>query len=715
LFNRRTFLKTGMTALPLASILEIPSLAEPAGAPAAEKPWQQKVRRVGQLNFTEHDAVALNVEEWADYYKSIHADAVFISITGIIAYYPTNVPFHHRSKFLGDRDLFGECVAAARKRNIHVVGRMSPDLNFEDALQAHPEWSMRDKEGNALHSVEDPRLFRTCMFSTYMTDYMPAVMREVNAKYEVDCFYTNGWPPLGNLPVCYCAVCKNLPPPGTPAYWEKFNERVFYLWKLYDGIAKEKKPTSFFFANLGGGVHGGPNLAELGAFCSWFQADNQGRGGEDAPIWGCTMQGRVCNAVLDGKIAANVTGSYSTGPIRWRNASKSAAEATMWLCETQASGMVPYWHFVGGEKGLGEDRRWQTIGRTYFDWSAQHDQHFENKKTIANIGVVFGQRTQLFYQHASDVLMRQYMDGIYYALLEGRFFFDLIHEDRLQPERLSKYAAIILPNTALLSDQQCEQLRAYVKSGGSLMATFETSMYDEHNVRRAEFGLADVFGIHAAGPVIGTKGNAYYGRIERQHPILEGFHDTNWLPGAEYRLPVAPVENPVLTVVPGFVAYPPELAYPPQSQTNEPAVVLREQGKSRLAYFPGDIERTLWASGHTDLSQLLQNTIRWVSGGETPVSVTGDGLVECFAWETEAGFAVHVLNYTNPNTHRGWMRTNYPIGPQKVRVQIPEGRKVSRVQLLRSGHDIPFRVTERRIEFTIPSVTDYEIAALFSV
>ena len=177
MFNRRTFLKTGMTALPLASMLEIPSLAA-APEPPVEKPWQQKVRRVGQLNFTEHDAVALNVEEWADYYKSIHADAVFISITGIIAYYPTNVPFHHRSKFLGDRDLFGECVAAARKRNIHVVGRMSPDLNFEDALQAHPEWSMRDKEGNALHSPEDPRLFRTCMFSTYMTDYMPAVMRD---------------------------------------------------------------------------------------------------------------------------------------------------------------------------------------------------------------------------------------------------------------------------------------------------------------------------------------------------------------------------------------------------------------------------------------------------------------------------------------------------------------------------------------------------------
>ena len=81
------------------------------------------------------------------------------------------------------------------------------------------------------------------------------------------------------------------------------------------------------------------------------------------------------------------------------------------------------------------------------------------------------------------------------------------------------------------------------------------------------------------------------------------------MPGAEFRVPIAPVDNPVLTVVPGFVAYPPELAYPPTPNTNIPAVVLREKGASRLAYIAGDIERTMWVSGHTDLSRLLQNTV----------------------------------------------------------------------------------------------------------
>ena len=45
-------------------------------------------------------------------------------------------------------------------------------------------------------------------------------------------------------------------------------------------------------------------------------------------------------------------------------------------------------------------------------------------------------------------------------------------------------------------------------------------------------------------------------------------------------------------------------------------------------------------------------------------------MIETFVWETQAGFAVHVLNYTNPAMHRGWIRDFYPIDyiPQGVRL-----------------------------------------------
>ena len=179
-------------------------------------------------------------------------------------------------------------------------------------------------------------------------------------------------------------------------------------------------------------------------------------------------------------------------------------------------------------------------------------------------------------------------------------------------------------------------------------------------------------------------------------------------------LPVRAKGEPILSVVPPYTAYPPELSYAPVDRTAEPAVVAREPGASRLLYFPGDLERTAWRSGHTDLTRLLQNSVNWLTRGERPVAVTGDGLVECFAWETGPGFAVHLLNYTNPNLHRGWLRRHYPIGGQEVSVSLPPGRSVSRVQLLRAESDIPFRQQGAVVTFRIPQVQDYEVAAMYS-
>lgn len=707
--NRREFVAFSASAAAAASM---PARLIADAAQASEIPWHQRIRRAGQVNSTEHDPAVLNVEEWADYWASLKTDVVMVSVTGILAFYPSKVPFHKQGQYLNGRDFTGELVTAAKKRNIRAIARFSPDLNWGDALEAHPEWFKRDRQGNPIAHTEDARLFQTCMFTTYMTEHMTAIMREVNDRYDIDGLFTNAWPPLGRMPECYCEACKNLPHFDTPAYWDKFTERVLYLWKMWDGIAKEKRPENLFFANMGGAIESGPNMKALENVAYWYNCDNQGRGGDDTPIWGCTLQGRVCNAIMNGRTATNVTASYATGEPRWRNLHKSTEEAQMWMNETVASGMVPWYHFIGGEEGLGADRRWQQPGREYFNWLAKHDAHLTNRASIADIALVMGQRTQRFYRdpELGDPMFN--IHGIYYALLEGRFLFDFLHEQDLVTDKLKKYKTVILPNIALLSDDECAALKNFAANGGSIMASFQTSLYNERNERRKDFGLADLLGIHANGERRTRVGNGYMGRIEKKHPILDGFSGTDWLPGAKWLQPIAPVDDPVMTVIPPFVNYPPELAYPPVQKTDIPDLVARETGGSRLVYFAGDIDRTMWRSGNTDLSRLLQNAVRWVSKGSSPVNIEGKGLVEAFAWETQAGYAIHVLNYTNPNAFKGWIREYYPIGEQRVTMTIPAGKTVSRVELLRGGKDVQFKTTNDRIEFTILNVVDYEIAAL---
>jgi hypothetical protein len=204
-------------------------------------------------------------------------------------------------------------------------------------------------------------------------------------------------------------------------------------------------------------------------------------------------------------------------------------------------------------------------------------------------------------------------------------------------------------------------------------------------------------------------------RMERPHPLTEGFAGTTLLPGPEHRLPVRAREGtpPLLTVVPAYPAFPPEMVYPRTPRTDEPAVLLREQGRSRVVYFPGDVERTFWRSGNPDLGRLLAQAIRWLRGPEpAPVTVDGEGVVEAFAWETEPGYALHLLNYTNPNMTRGFVRRFYAIGPQAVRFDVAPGRRITRVEALRARRALPFRQQGTAVRFEVPGVVDYEVVAL---
>src|SRR5579871_324691 len=614
-------------------------------SPASGTPWYQTMRRCGQVNFNERDPLELNINEWLDYWSRLKINALLLNGGGIVAFYPTRIPYHHKSRFLADRDLFGDFAKAAKARGIRVVAGVDCNYSWEEAWKAHPEWFEQNSAGEPITNDQSPWLYKTCMYSAYFTEQMPAIIREINELYDVDGFFTNGWPGAEGPSRCHCAECRGMGEPGTPEFRDRHLARVLEIWKLWDSTAKQKKWDSLYVGNLGGGIRASTDLMAISKVAGWFNADHQGRTGS-TPIWDCAQQSRVAHCVMKGRTITNVTGAYANSHPLWRHTSKSPEEATMWMAQTTASGMVPWYHWLGGAP---KDLRWRETGRRFFDWIAQHERHFINRKSIARIAFVFSERGNAFYKPPGGADPTEFLQGLYYALLEARIPFDFVHENDLVAETLSKYSALLLPNVALLSDAQCSQIEAFAARGGSILATFETSLYDERGMARPDFGLAQLFGIGKSTATQGPNGNASYARIVGQHEILRGFENTSLLPGAEYRVPVqaSGIEN-ILAALPAYPAYPPEMVYAPSEPAPEPAIVLRDRGQSRLAYIPGDIDRSFWRSGNPDLSRLLQNVITWLVHGRPPVRVSGEGVLELFAWETEPGFALHLLNYTTP-------------------------------------------------------------------
>ena len=82
-------------------------------------------------------------------------------------------------------------------------------------------------------------------------------------------------------------------------------------------------------------------------------------------------------------------------------------------------------------------------------------------------------------------------------LVRHHILYDVIPTHRLGRFDLARYEVVLLRSLLFLSDRDCRQLRAFVRGGGTLIATNATSLYDENWLRREDYGLADVLGVSA--------------------------------------------------------------------------------------------------------------------------------------------------------------------------------------------------------------------------
>ena len=137
--NRREFLGAAALAAPAA-------MALPQSAPP-DPGWVDRPMRWAQLTLVEDDPEHYDVNFWLDYFRRTHSDAACLSAGGCVAYYPTKVPLHYRSKWLGNRDAFGELVAGCRKLNMAVIARTDPHAAHQDVYDAHPDWIAVEADG----------------------------------------------------------------------------------------------------------------------------------------------------------------------------------------------------------------------------------------------------------------------------------------------------------------------------------------------------------------------------------------------------------------------------------------------------------------------------------------------------------------------------------------------------------------------------------------
>ncbi|HKE21250.1 MAG TPA: beta-galactosidase trimerization domain-containing protein [Bryobacteraceae bacterium] len=720
--GRREFLRTtALTASGLALASEIAAAAETA-------PWFDRPMRWAQLTLAENDPGQYDPHFWLEYFRRTHSDGACLSAGGCVAYYPTEIPLHYRSRWMKDSDPFGELYAGCRKLNMTVLARTDPHAAHQDVYDAHPDWIAVDAEGRKRRHWSMPELWVTCALGPYNFEFMTQVTHEIVARYKVDGIFSNRWAGSG---MCYCEHCRenfhkatglDLPRTSNPhdpsrrAYIVWKQQRLFELWRVWDAAIRGANPDARFVANSGGGALSELDMKTVGELASTLFADRQARSGLAAP-WAAGKNGKEYRAGLGMKA---IGGIFSVGveePYRWKDSVQSAAEVRLWALDGVANGLRPWFTKFCGTL---HDPRWLKPVEELYGWLYRNERYLRNTEPLARVALVFSQQTAHFYGgETARARVEDHILGWYQALVEARIPFEMAHDELLAPEHIGRFKVLVLPNLAALSDRQCAQLRDFVSRGGSLVATHETSLYDEWGVRRADFGLADLFGAGYDGALDARMMNSYL-RLEqdasgKRHPILSGLEDAPRIINGVARVHARATfdyRNPPLTLIPSYPDLPMEEVFPRVEKTDIPGVFVRETGGGRVVYFPWDIDRTFWEVLSPDHFRLLRNAVDWAANEPRPVTVTGPGILDVTVWRQQDSMTVHLVNLTNPMMMKGPIREFIPLPPQRVTIRLPRAHKARAVKLLAGGQSARIEQSAGVVELTVPSILDHELIAL---
>jgi hypothetical protein len=712
----------------------------------------------GQLNIQEHDPAHINIEWWKDFWRRTHIDGVTLNAGGIIHYYPTAQPLNWISPWLGNRDLFGELVQAARELGLKVLARFTPSRVHEEFAARHPDWCLTDSNGQPMPDPgHDPgssgQMYHVCLNGPYYRWWIPEVMfREVMERYDVDGFFFNAWQNAATtLGPCHCIACRKgfaaatgleMPTkrewsdPAWQAWLDWHSECCLSLAQQWQNAAKALKPSATAVLNLGHGLEpvnmSGRRYKALCAAHDMIDADHQTRHQGDPP-WIFAATGKLMRSLVDSaeggsapgrsKPYYHLFGAYGgTGRI----ASQPPAEHTLIMAEAAASGSRLWYHVIGAS---GEDRRCFEAIERFFDFYHRHREFYRDTESCAEIAVAYSQRIYDIYgQDQSSRLVTEPFRGVYHALVRARLPFDMIHVDDLDDDALRRFRVLVLPNQACLSNAQCEAVRKFVQAGGALVATFETSRFDENGKRRDDFALADIFGVSSAadfphGPIRNA-----YARLEAREELGSGFNGTNVLPLPEMHFcPVSLLEgsSAALTLIPPIPHMPPERAFFRAARTDTPLAVIRSHGKGRVAYFPFDIDRICASANSPDHRRLLENAVRWALKEPPSVFIEGPGIVDVHVyrqWEeaekAPARVLIHMVNCTTPDLWLPPAAEIAPVGEQRLTVHLGKlleaasSRRVRRARLLWRGEEARFEGDGDIVRVAIPSIEAYEILAL---
>jgi hypothetical protein len=760
--NRRTFLKGAAAALSLNDGARADGVTTAANYSGQD---QQRLRALPQDDFLVPDWLRYAQAVYFDGYsppvyphidefdagrllqivKSLGGDVLRFQPIGYWAYYPSKVfPVHEE---LGTRDLIDEVSRECRRLGVRqycYTGYGAALMLTPEYLQKYPkyaDWLLLGPDGKPYgrygHNGWMTPLHRICATGDTYRDAIREVVKEL-CRHDIDGLYFDAPSPFGYSGICFCASCRNNFQKfsgidlerlaslgklnGLPFEWDTLPENVdmealiaWYAW------ANELTKQDFLeFRKI---IHSSGKFM----FChdgAWV--------GTSLPLEYQIPDGFMVEASreLYDRLMTGMMGASMTHPYKKVAQMYMGSYAVTWFGEPphEQPGVVHNTNLEDSHEirmegfsalACGNTPLYATANRLYFqigsgsakpaqevfDLMRRVKEMHADSVAVPYVTIVPTWGAQQLWQTKGKSwnwpLMSQ---GMGLAMLDERISFDIFPSTELTERWLAGQKVIALCGASGISKSEAEMLARWVEKGGGLLATYDSGLYDNCGKVHADGGaLKQLLGVSINGKPLRSEPECFY-RIKETHPALGPYGPGTVVEGDTRLLPV--------TVLPGARV----LAESWNLGTKEirgPAIVANSYGKGRTIYINGSIEAHYLYDRVTSSRELLRSIVEYLGQGlPQPFKLTApQGVYGVLRRAPRGDLMLWILaNVGFKDAAAGRMRQQYvPVTNTQIAIQIPDGKRIKEMHLIRSDANIPFREEDGYAVGTIPTIHIAEV------
>lgn len=650
--------------------------------------------------------------EIADCVEAANVGAVMMYFQSHIGlcYWPTTSGKQHGA-FIG-RDPTAEALAEFHGRGIPVCGYYSVNFNNWAYLE-HPEWRLSPAVDTPLGGGVLPaeRYGLCCLNNPGYRKFVHEQSDEIISRYDLDAmFFDMVW----WQSICLCNHCRDR---YRAESGREFPEKIDWFspeWCAFQA-ARERWLTAFAHELRDNVRKIKPEITVYHNFATammnWMKAVPFASAAAHDFLGGDFYGGREEQLVVS-RLMLNLSESKPIEFMTTVAANLAEHERLQSVEELEihtlaATACAASFLMIAAinPNGSPQKEAFRRIGEVY-----RHTQKYEaylGGEPMEDVAVYFSSNSKMnFHENGSSLVGASAAGAVKYPHFEAvrgacsklqaaHIPFGVI--TRRQLASLGDYKVVILPNILRMDEEEAEAFRAYVRNGGKLYASRETSLTETAGVRRADFMLNDVFGcsfdLVEAGRVIYLKplDKGIQAAMECDL-LLSHWRSADECTGAVRLKSSLGASAVVLASLNLPYGYPHGGAVgdhhwasihssPPWSDVDAPTIVENSFGNGRVIYAAADIETV----STEESGRLFTHLVRSLLGEEA----TFESRAHPAIWMTgfdQADRRRYVISFLN---YQAQFPT-IPIAETPFRLRAPQGRKFINLFDPTSGENIEF-------------------------